>query len=45
MIVCHRESGPPHGALEFFGGKQVTRPKEAGDWSTKHIWEAGDFNI
>ena len=44
-MVSHREPTPPHGALAFFGGRQVTRSKEAGDSATKYIWEAGDFDI
>ena len=33
------------GSTRIFGERQVTRPKEAGDWTNKHIWEAGDFII
>ena len=35
----------PDGALEFFGGRRVTRSKEAGGSTTKDNWEAVDFNV
>ena len=35
--ILFTDMAPPHAALAFFGGRQVTRPKEAGDWTTKYI--------